>query len=30
MLALWDRIGLILDTFSPDECENFFRHAGYA
>ena len=30
MPALWDRIGSILDTFSPDECANFFSHAGYA
>lgn len=28
--ALWDRIGAILDTFSATECQNFFRHAGYA
>lgn len=28
--ALWDRIGTILDTFSPAECQNFFRHDGYA
>jgi transposase len=28
--ALWDRIGTILDNFSAAECENFFRHAGYA
>ena len=28
--ALWDRIGAILDTFSAAECQNFFRHAGYA
>lgn len=28
--ALWDRIGAILDTFPAAECENFFRHAGYA
>jgi len=28
--ALWDRIGSILDTFSADECQNFFRHDGYA
>lgn len=27
---LWDRIGLILDTFSATECQNLFRHAGYA
>jgi transposase len=28
--ALWDRIGAILDTFCPHECQNFFKHAGYA
>lgn len=28
--ALWDRIGAILDTFSSRECQNFFKHAGYA
>jgi transposase len=28
--ALWDRIGSILDLFSPRECQNFFNHAGYA
>ena len=28
--ALWDRIGTILDTFSSEECQNFFRHDGYA
>jgi transposase len=28
--ALWDRIGAILDTFQPTECQNFFCHAGYA
>ena len=28
--ALLDRIGAILHTFSPDECRNFFSHAGYA
>ena len=27
---LWDRIGSHLDDFSPKECRNFFRHAGYA
>jgi transposase len=30
MPALWDRIGTILDSFSAAECQNFFRHAGYA
>ncbi len=28
--ALWDRIGTVLDAFKPDECSNYFRHAGYA
>jgi len=27
--ALWDRIGTILQTFTPDECKNYFTHAGY-
>ena len=27
---LWDRIGKLLDSFTPIECQNFFRHAGYA
>ena len=27
---LWTRIGEILDTFTSDECRNFFRHAEYA
>ncbi len=27
---LWGRIGECLETFSPDECQNYFRHAGYA
>ena len=27
--ALWDRIGQILDAFTPQECVNYFRHAGY-
>lgn len=28
--ALWDRIGAVLDAFSPAECRNFYSHAGYA
>jgi transposase len=28
--ALWDRIGVILDTFSAAQCRNFFSHDGYA
>jgi transposase len=27
---LWDRIGLILDEFTPLECANYLTHAGYA
>jgi transposase len=27
--ALWDRIGIIVDAFSPAECANYFRAAGY-
>jgi transposase len=30
MPALWDRIGSILDLYTPTECENYFAHAGYA
>jgi transposase len=30
MEALWTRIGALIDEFSPAECQNFFRHAGYA
>lgn len=28
--TLWNRIGLILDDFTPQECANYFRHDGYA
>src|SRR5690349_11599846 len=27
--ALWDRIGLVLDAFTPAECANYFKAAGY-
>lgn len=27
--ALWNAIGKLLDTFSPTECENYFKSAGY-
>jgi transposase len=27
--ALWDRIGELLEYFTPHECANFLRHAGY-
>ncbi len=28
--GLWTRIGRLLEAFSPDECANYFRAAGYA
>jgi transposase len=28
--ALWHRTGLILAEFTPQECANYFAHAGYA
>ena len=28
--ALWDRIGEALSAFTPQECANYFKHAGYA
>jgi transposase len=28
--AVWKRVGKLLDTFSPQECANYFRNAGYA
>ena len=27
--ALWDRIGKLVDEFTPAECRNYFRHCGY-
>ena len=27
--ATWQRIGSLLETFSSDECSNYFRNAGY-
>jgi transposase len=27
--ALWEAIGRLLDCFSPQECANYIRHAGY-
>ena len=27
--ALWDRIGVLLGAFSPAECANYFKAAGY-
>jgi transposase len=28
--ATWKRIGQLLDAFSPSECTNYLRNAGYA
>ncbi len=28
--GLWHRIGSFIQTFSPQECANYLRHAGYA
>jgi transposase len=28
--GLWDFLGQALDAFSPEECQNYFRHCGYA
>ena len=28
--AVWHRIGTLLGEFSPAECANYLRHAGYA
>jgi transposase len=28
--ALWQRTGQLLETFTPTESANYFRHAGYA
>jgi len=27
--ALWDAVGSIVELFSPAECENYFKAAGY-
>ncbi len=27
--ALWKTIGELLDAFSPEECANYFKAAGY-
>ena len=28
--ATWQRIGALLDAFTPQECANYFRNSGYA
>ena len=28
--AVWKRLGTVLDSFSPEECANYLRDAGYA
>jgi transposase len=27
--ALWKKLGELCDVFSPQECQNYFKHAGY-
>ena len=27
--ALWQAVGSICDLYSPDECRNYFKEAGY-
>lgn len=27
--ALWDRFGLVIDLFTPADCANYFKAAGY-
>jgi transposase len=27
--ALWNRIGTLLDAFTPTECSNYLKHCGY-
>jgi transposase len=27
--ALWTRLGKLLDSFTKNECKNYFRHCGY-
>ena len=27
--GLWQRIGALLDLFTPEECDNYLRAAGY-
>lgn len=27
--GLWDTVGAVLECFTPDECENYFKAAGY-
>ena len=26
---LWKKLGELCDIFSPEECQNYFTHAGY-
>lgn len=28
--GLWNRIGALIDAFSPSECRNYLRHCGYS
>jgi len=26
---LWKKLGTLCEIFSPEECQNYFKHAGY-
>ena len=28
--ATWQRVGKVMDLFTPEECANYFKNAGYA
>jgi hypothetical protein len=29
MEELWKKLGELCDVFLPEECQNYFKHAGY-
>ena len=29
MEELWKKLGELCDVFAPDECKNYYKHAGY-
>ena len=29
MEELWKKLGTLCEIFSPEECQNYFKHAGY-
>jgi transposase len=28
--SLWDRIGNLVEEFTPTQCRNYFKHCGYS